>query len=201
MEHGPKENGHNAHRTRGRGLCNCAPMCTCATHSLTQSGSGCRVRRRVRWTPEDIEQKVIDIWHIAGLTYTPTIDWQGLIPLNSTAVFRDSPSEIKVSLSRAQSNLQLRFECMISCVLWRCVTSQLLKSQSVSLSHTHKHTSITFSLQLGLPDQPEIGQAEMHNRVWACLTSTNSFPRHRVKYKSQRWSLPHRIRFLSVGKY
>lgn len=55
---------------RWGGLCNCAPAYTCATHSLTES----RVSSRVSWTSENTEQKVNDIWHIAGLICTPVID-------------------------------------------------------------------------------------------------------------------------------
>lgn len=94
------------------------------------------------------------------------------------------------------------------CVVKVCHQSVIKISHKHTVSHTHTHSHshahthnllFYFSPQEGLADQPEIGQAEMHNRVWACLTSTNSFPRYEVKYKSQRWSLPHRIRFQSVS--
>lgn len=78
-EHGPKENGHKTHRTlggAGRGgagcLCNCAPACTCAGHSLTQSSSGCTVRENSGLNPRGHRTKWL-IWHTAGSTYASLI--------------------------------------------------------------------------------------------------------------------------------
>lgn len=149
----------------GGGSCNHAQMCTCATHSLPQSSTGCRVQRTVVWTLEDTEQKVIDIWHTASLTYTSVIDQQ--LCLKSTTRFRDCSLEINVLLWKTESillhslcGLKVYHEWSFQCMVW----------------HVDTHP-IIFTLQICLPDEPRSSQVEMHNRVWACLTSTNSFPK------------------------
>lgn len=178
----------------GGGLCNCAPMCTCATYSLTQSWSWCRgVRSVVEWVGNPQWQN--KRWHIVGLTYkllTNNFVATQLCVFDYFKLYSCSQrQDIIISLSRAESDLLLNLKCM----MFNIQVFQPL------ITHAHTCASITFSLQSHLPNQPETGQAEMRNRVWACLTSTNCLPGYRAKYKCQRWSLPHRIRFQSVGKH
>lgn len=90
-EHGPKENGHKTHRTlgglgwvgAGRGVCNCAPVCTCAGHSLTQSSSGCTVRENSGLNPRGHRTK--GDWHLTHSRFNLRITYR--LCVKSTAVF------------------------------------------------------------------------------------------------------------------
>lgn len=103
-------------------------------------------------------------------SWTP--DWT----LEATAALSGAKSNV-LNLCTVQVCHQSVIRCVISCVLRRCVTSQLLKS----LCHTHTYTlslsytqtllllSLSFSLSLGLFKQRCITESE---HVW--LPQTHS---------------------------
>lgn len=91
--------------------------------------------------------------------------------------------EITASLSRAKERLTFRTGCLILCTIKLCHQSKTLHTYFLSPTSAWKWSS------------------NDAYKAWACLTSTNSFPRYGVKYKSQRWSLSTGLDSSVGGKY
>lgn len=132
-----------------------------------------------------MEQKVIEIWHIVQLTGNLFIgSWVfNQIWLQNPSLCGQRRMEITASLSRAKERLTFRTGRLILCTIKLCHQSKTLHTYFLSPTSAWKWSS------------------DDAYKAWACLTSTNSFPRYGVKYKSQRWSLSTGLDSSVGGKY